>query len=282
MLNTFFKTGLLAILLLGANSNVVKAQSCCKKPSDMQALALRTDFKKAHESPLPLSYTPEAGKMIEVATKSGVAGHAFFIPSPVPSTKILLVFHEYWGLNDYIKREAEQWQKELGNVDVYAIDLYDGKVADNPDSAGKYMGSLNPKRGNEIIEGVLAKIGTGKQIGTLGWCMGGTWSFNGTILCGKQAAGCVMYYGFPEKQAKVFKDLKTDVLYIRGSKDKFISANDVDQFKKSVVHVGRKIDYVAYNADHAFANPSNPHYDKANAAKAHEKALAFLKKSLAI
>jgi len=51
-----------------------------------------------------------------------------------PTKKYLFVIHEWWGLNDYIKQEAEKLQKELG-VNVIALDLYDGKVTSDPKTA---------------------------------------------------------------------------------------------------------------------------------------------------
>jgi carboxymethylenebutenolidase len=40
-------------------------------------------------------------------------------------------------LNDYIRSEAELLANELNNVNVIALDLYDGKVATTADSANE-------------------------------------------------------------------------------------------------------------------------------------------------
>jgi carboxymethylenebutenolidase len=53
----------------------------------------------------------------------------------------------------------------------------------------------------------------------------------------------------------------------------------VDSFDKKVVAAGRNFTRVNYDAVHAFANPSNPDFDKTNAEDARAKALAFLKKT---
>src|ERR1700729_534922 len=51
----------------------------------------------------------------------------------------VLVIPEWWGLNDYPKMRAKMLA-QLGYV-AMAVDLYgDGKVADNPDSAGAWAG----------------------------------------------------------------------------------------------------------------------------------------------
>ena len=271
---------LLGLVLLGSIANS-RAQNCCRQP-DMKMLALNTDFKAAHEPPTPFTYASEKGKMIQFPTSGGGSGNAFFVPAGEPTKKVLLVFHEWWGLNDYIKREAENWQKDLGNVDVYAVDLYDGQVATDPEMAGKLMNALDPKRGAAIIEGVLKQIGKGKQIATIGWCMGGSWSFTGTLLAGKDAAGCVMYYGFPESDAKKVKTVKADVFYVRANKDNFISREAVDKLGEQVRAAGHKFDLKTYEAVHAFANPSNPKYDVKAATEAHALSEKFLKQKLGV
>ena len=270
---------LLAVLSVFLVNNV-NAQSCCQKPTgnSMQALALNKEFKAAHEAPLPLNYTAEKGEMIKVPTKGGPDANIFFVPSDESSDKVLIVFHEWWGLNDYIKREAERWQKLLGgSVTVYAVDLYDGQVATTPDEAGKLMNGLDPKRAEAIINGLLQKIGKGKKIATIGWCAGGTWSFTASVLAGNEAVGCVMYYGFPEKDMARIKPLKADVVYIRGSQDGFIKEADVKELEKNVKSIGRNFSLYAFDAPHAFANPSNPKYNEKAAAEAQEISLKFLK-----
>jgi carboxymethylenebutenolidase len=115
--------------LLLANFLSGQAQSCCTKKAKCDGLvAFASDktFKDAHLAPEPFDYQAESGKMITYSTPDGKKANAFQIKSGSKTNKVVYVFHEWWGLNDYIKREAEALQKELGNVDVYALDLYDG------------------------------------------------------------------------------------------------------------------------------------------------------------
>ncbi len=276
-------TLLLAAILCSA-ATLSNAQSCCKKPTgnSMQALAMNKAFKASHEPPAPINYVPEKGSTISFPVAGGADGNAFFVPSDNPTDNVLFVFHEWWGLNDYIRREAERWQTMLGgNIEVYAIDLYDGKSAVTPDEAGKLMGSLDPQRAQAIITGALKKAGK-KNIATIGWCMGGSWSFTAAVLAGAQAKGCVMYYGFPEKNANAIKPLRCDVLYIRANQDGFIKMGDVEDFEKKVSATGHNITLDAYDAVHAFANPSNPKYDVKSAGLAQIEALKFLKGKLGV
>ena len=193
-----------------------------------------------------------------------------------------MIFHDWWGLNDYIKREAVRWQGLLGNVDVYAVDLYDGKVTDDPKKASEYAVGLDQKRGEDIVKGVLNLIGNDKMIATLGWCMGGSWSFTASIDAGSRAYGCVMYYGFPPRDEQQISPLKTDVMYVWGAQDKFISKENVELFGNMVVATGHKFNFYQYDAVHAFANPSNPKYNAAYASQAQDIAIKFLRSKLAL
>ena len=256
----------------------LQAQNCCTG-GDWPALALNTDFGAAHLPPEPFNYKPaERSKMITFNTLDAQKpGRAFYVPSDAQATGVLLIFHEWWGLNEYIMQEAEKWQKMLGTVDVYAVDLYDGAVATDAKTAGKLADGLDEKRAETIIKAVLMQAGKDKRVATLGWCMGGSWSFKATMLAGNNATGCVMYYGFPEKEEKNIRDLQTDVVYIWASQDKFITKNDVGEFQKAVEATQHKFYWHTYTAEHAFANPSNPKHDKLAAAQADQEALKFLK-----
>lgn len=258
------------------------AQSCCEKPSsDFGLLAMAGDFKEAHLSPEPLNYSPkEFSSMVKFATTDGKEGSAFYVPSDQPTGNVLIIFHEWWGLNDYIKKEAERWQELLGNVDVYAVDMYDGQVATTAEDASKLSTALSKKRGESIVEGLIAKIGVNKRVATLGWCMGGSWSFTAALKLGKDAAGCVMYYGFPEKDEEKIKMLKTDVLYVYGTKDNFIKKDDVDLLEKQVMATQHTFERHDFAAVHAFANPSNPEFAAKESKEAEGYVLEFLKKKL--
>jgi len=273
---------LLSFCLIAIANNNTEAQSCCAKPSDMKGWAMTKEFRESHESPAPFHFASDKGSMVEFNTLDGKKGHAYYVPSDQPTTKVLVIFHEWWGLNDYIKREAVRWQGLLGNVDVYAVDLYDGQVTDDPKRAGELAGGLDAKRGENIVKGVLSLIGNDKLVGTIGWCMGGSWSFTAAVDAGNRAAGCVMYYGFPTKDDKKIAALRTDILYIWGSQDKFITKDLVDDFGAKVKANKHVFDFHQYDAVHAFANPSNPKYNAVYTAEAQDLAVKFLKAKMAL
>lgn len=258
------------------------SELCCKltAESDFNALANDAAFVAKHESPIPFKFESAAGEMITFTATDGKSASAFFLKSPTKSKKYLLVFQEWWGLNDHIKQEAEKYFNDLKDVNVLAIDLYDGKVATTPEEAGKYMQGADPARLEAIIKGAMKFAGKGAKFSTVGWCFGGGWSLKATLLAGKQAKSCVMYYGMPVQEVEKLETIKAPVLGIFGSDDKWINPEVVAEFEKNMKTAGKELTVSMYEADHAFANPSNPNYEKEYADEAYQKSLAFIKMGL--
>jgi carboxymethylenebutenolidase len=274
------KTSILSVLLLfaGISANAQK-MSCCN-PSATEAfsmLASDKQFVNSHAEPLPFSFQSTNGGAIHFKTTDGTEGYGWELRSRVKTINYLFVIHEWWGLNDYIKEEVENLWKVLGRVNVIAIDLYDQKVAATREDAVKYMQEMRTERAEAIIRGAIAYAGPGAKIYTIGWCFGGGWSLQASLLAGKQAAGCVMYYGMPEKDIEKLKTLQTDVLGIFGNKDKYINPAVVDEFIANMKKAGKNLVVRRYDADHGFANPSNPVFNKEAKEDAFLTELSFLK-----
>ena len=124
------------------------SQSCCS-PSATQKfglLAMNTSLAAAHESPLPFIYEAANGSMITYKCPDGTIAGAFEVKAVKANNNWLIVIHEWWGLNDYIKREAEKLQIDLVNTNVLAIDLYDGKIAETPGVAQDHSRSFKLRR----------------------------------------------------------------------------------------------------------------------------------------
>src|SRR5262249_57371630 len=89
------------------------------------------------------------------------------------------VVHEWWGLNDYIRRRARMLA-ELGYT-ALAVDMYgDGRVADNAADAGALMTAvLNDRKAAEArfaaaYDLLKPQPGTaGRRTAPIGYCSGG-------------------------------------------------------------------------------------------------------------
>lgn len=220
--------------------------------------------------------------MEKIKTEDSIDANIYVIRSAKPTRNYLFVFHEWWGLNDYMKRESDDLQKALGDVNVIALDLYDGKIAQDAKTAGEYVQQMKSERGVAIINAAVKYVGSDAKIATIGWCFGGSWSLESTFLEGKQAVGCVIYYGMPEKDIARLKTLQCNVLGIFGTLDSYVTPKVVEEFQKNMKAANKTLEVHNYKAVHAFANPSNPKYDKEKSEDAHKHAVAFLKKSFGL
>jgi carboxymethylenebutenolidase len=257
--------------------------SCCtvaNSTDEFQKLAMNDKFVASHLAPIPFTFEATKGKMVTYKTVDGKETSSFQVDAQTKSNNWLIVVHEWWGLNDYIKQEAERLAGEMPNVNVLAIDLYDGFVAATPDDAKSKMSSMNEEHTRAIIQGAIKHAGADAKIATLGWCMGGGWALQAEMIAGRQGAGCVMYYGMPETDVAKLKKLNADVLGLFASRDEWITPKVVAAFQENMKAAGKNLTVQSYDADHAFANPSNPKHDKDATADANAKALAFLKERL--
>lgn len=241
------------------------------------------DFREMHPNPKPLSGASQAGEMITLDSRNGDKSRAYYVKGEEGGNKFLFVIHEWWGLNDHIKAEADRLHQELGgSVHVIAVDLYEGMVATTKEAASKLMQNVDPVIAREVIGGAIDFAGENAEISTIGWCFGGGWSLQTTLELGSQAAGCVIYYGMPEDDVDRLVTLETDVLGIFASKDEWINGNVVQTFADNMEAAGKNLRFEVFDANHAFANPSRDVYNEDATNEANSMALDFLKKSLGV
>jgi carboxymethylenebutenolidase len=234
-------------------------------------------FAGMHPSPMVVNPENLLGKMMSFDAADGKQANAYFIAAKKKSNKYLIVIQEWWGLNDNVKMEADKYYTDLGDVNVIAVDMYDGKVAATPDSAMKLMRGADMGRMTAIMQGAIKYAGSKASIYSVGWCFGGMWSLQTAILAGPQAKGSVMYYGRPESNMEKLKSIQCDIIGFFGNLDQSPSPTMVNDFEKNMKEAGKNLSVNRYQAGHGFANPSNPSYNAAAKEDAYTKAIAFLK-----
>ena len=175
---------------------------------------------------------------------------------------VVLVIHEWWGLNEYVKERSKQLAK-MGYL-AMAVDMYgDGKMGNNPDEAGKLATPFytNPALAKSRFDAALEKIKTypqadTAQIAAIGYCFGGAMVLNMARL-GAKLNGVVSFHG---NLAGVPTDknlLKAAVLVCHGAADPFVKPEEVTSFKKQMDSIGANYTFKTYEgALHAFTNPA--------------------------
>ena len=201
------------------------------------------------------------------------------VPAKTPAPAVLLV-HEWWGLNDQIKSVAAEFAHQ--GFLALALDLYQGKVATTEESAGAYMRAVDPAAAGDTVLSWVKwlkrhKKSTGK-IGTVGWCLGGGWSLNASLA--EPVDATVVYYGRVNKSAAELGRLDGPVLGHFAARDKWITAEMVAAFEMAMKAAGKAYRSYWYEADHAFANPTQARYDAEDAKLAWRRTLSFLNEQL--
>jgi carboxymethylenebutenolidase len=158
--------------------------------------------------------------------------------------------------------------------------MFDGKIANDRETAAQYMQAFKQERGSAIVKGALTYTGKDAKIATVGWCFGGGQSMQAALTAGNQAVACVIYYGMPEEDVSRLRDLNCDVLGIFATKEQWISPEVVKKFESNMKTAGKNLTVKNYDGDHGFANPSNSIYNKEFTEDAYKNALAFLKARL--
>ncbi|GAC1541386.1 MAG: hypothetical protein NVS2B9_08430 [Myxococcales bacterium] len=221
--------------------------------------------------PLDAEAPKPAGKALDLPVGSETA--KAYIAKPKGKAKgAILVLHEWWGLNDWVRHQADLLAKD-GYL-ALAVDLYKGKVATDPAAAGELMKNKDEKWGDAVEAAGfqwLKSNAKGAKLATIGWCMGGGESLNASLAGAKDVSATIIYYGLPVTDVEKLKTLQGPILGIYANQDGWITKDKVEAFDKALTEAGVKHEFHAYDADHAFANPSSGKYQAADAKDAWKK-----------
>jgi len=171
----------------------------------------------------------------------------------------VLVVHEWWGLNDYVRGRAESLAR-LGYV-AFACDMYGaGVVTAEAKKAGELAGQFygKPLMAERARAGLDQLLATGMvaegKVAAIGFCFGGSTS-QALAYSGAPLAGIVSFHGGPVP-APAGAANKAKVLMLHGEADFFIKPEEIAAFAKSMNEGGFDWQWISYSgAVHAFSNP---------------------------
>src|ERR671921_65047 len=183
---------------------------------------------------------------------------------PMPA---VIMIHEWLGLNEHIKNQADLLAKE-GYV-VLAVDLYRGEVATDSNRAMALASSVR-NNSTSAIDNLQSAVNyvkslemvDGSRIASLGWCFGGDWSLQLALNSSENPlAATVVYYGRPVTDTASLSSIDWPILGIFGDQDQAISVESVKQFTSALNASGITNEIYLYEGvGHAFANPSGDNY----------------------
>ena len=221
-----------------------------------------------------------------VSYKSGdetVQGVLYTPPGKGPFPA-LIVIHEWWGLNDWVKEQASKLADQ-GYV-ALAVDLYRGKVATTPDMAHELMRGVPEDRAKRDLHAAFEFLGAQPnvrkdRIGAIGWCMGGGYSLD-VALQEPTLAADVINYGHLATDPEALKRIHAPILGLFGAQDHGITPDDVKKFGATLDQFGKRVDIKIYeDAGHGFENPNNKDgYRADDTADAWKRTVNFLAENL--
>lgn len=200
---------------------------------------------------------------------------------PMPA---VIMIHEWWGLNEHIKNQADILAKE-GYV-VLAVDLYRGEVAADSNRARELTSSVRNNSASAIdnLQSAVNYVKSlemvdGSRIASLGWCFGGDWSLQLALNSSENPlAATIVYYGRPVTDTASLSSISWPILGIFGDQDQAIPVESVKQFTSALNASGVTNEIYLYEGvGHAFANPSGDNYAPKETADAWQKTIGFLR-----
>ncbi|HVO60515.1 MAG TPA: dienelactone hydrolase family protein [Terriglobales bacterium] len=227
-----------------------------------------------------ISAFAEEGRQVSYKSGDETVQATLYTPKGKGPFPALVVIHEWWGLDNWVKEQAAKFA-DAGYL-VLAIDLYRGKSTANPEEAHELMRGVPEDRAKRDLRAAfdylkLRKDVKGDRIGSIGWCMGGGYSLD-LALEEPTLAADVIHYGHLATDPENLKKINAPVLGIFAGQDKGISPEDVTKFEQAMRQLGKQIEIKIYpDAGHAFENPANKdRYRSDDAADAWKRTLAFL------
>lgn len=224
------------------------------------------------------------GKPVSYKSGDETVSGILYTPQGKGPFPALVVIHEWWGLNDWVKQQASKLADQ--GYMALAVDLYRGKVATTPDEAHEIMRGVPNDRANRDLLAASVYLRSLKnvdpaKVGDIGWCMGGGYALDLAIADPKLKAAVINYGHLAADQATL-KNVNAAILGLFGGQDKGIPVEDVKKFESNLKLLGKTAEIQIFpDAGHAFENPNNKQGYRADDAKqAWELTTSFLAKYL--
>jgi dienelactone hydrolase len=191
-----------------------------------------------------------------------LTGHLYWDDAKAGKRPGVVVFHEWWGLNDYAKKRAGMLA-ELGFV-AFAADMYgDNKVTASPDQARQWMQHVTVdvdlwrERANLGLAQLKAsELVDTQKLAAIGYCFGG-----GTVLQmaygGADLRGVVSFHGsLPAAPEEARGKVKPKILALHGQADAMIPPEIVQNFEARLTAADANWELISYGGvRHGFTNP---------------------------
>lgn len=222
------------------------------------------------------------GSMVEYPRAGGKTAHGYLaLPPGGGNAPGVVMFEEWWGVNDQMKQTADRLAGD--GFAVLVPDLFHGKVAQDRETAGHMMQGLDfgdAATAEAPAAATYLRDHGSKRVAVMGFCMGGAVA----ILAAMHAPGfdaAVTFYGNPPPEAGDPSKIGIPVMGHWGVHDEFFTMDAVDELEKKL-HAGNvPHEFHRYEAKHGFYNPGGlGNYHRESAETAWRRTVEFLRRAL--
>jgi carboxymethylenebutenolidase len=226
------------------------------------------------------------GSMIEFLRPDGKNAPAYFAQARDPHAPGVVLFEEWWGLDERIKATADRLATHGFNVVV--PDLYRGRSAATGDEANHLMEGLDFKdAATQDAPGAaryLREHGA-KRVGVAGFCMGGALAML-SAMHGNEFDAVSLWYGYPPADAGDPASISVPVQGHWALHDGFFTIEGVDELERKLKAAGVAVEFHRYDAKHGFFNTGElgegglGHYHREHAETAWRRTVEFFNRTL--
>ena len=200
----------------------------------------------------------------------------------------VLVIHEVFGLNEHIKSIADRISGEgfVALAPNFFVRAPEPPPKDATDTAAlrKAASSIPPEAAlKDMVAGLdylRALAGVRPRFASVGFCMGGGFSYRLATAKAKGFAGAVIFYG--RTPLELVPQVSAPLLGNFGALDTGIPPEKVKEWEEALKKAGKEVDIKIYEgAGHGFFNDTRPQaYNAAAAADAWQRTLKFFRERL--
>src|SRR6202165_5510830 len=189
------------------------------------------------------------GKPVSYKSGDETVSGILYTPAGKGPFPAMVVIHEWWGLNDWVKEQASKLADQ--GYEALAVDLYRGKVATTPDEAHELMRGVPEDRAARDLHAAFEFLKSQSNVkkdrlASIGWCMGGGYSLD-VALQEPTLTAAVIHYGHLAVDGDSLKKINASTLGIFGGQDRGIPVEDVKKFEQTLKQLGKKVEIVIYS-----------------------------------
>ncbi len=219
---------------------------------------------------------------IEFARPDGGRAPGYLAAAAQADAPGVVMFEEWWGVNDQIKETADRLATH--GFSVLVPDVYRGRVAATGDEANHLMEGLDfADAATQDARGAAAALRErgAQKVGVMGFCMGGALAILAAMHDPGTFDAAVTFYGLPPAEAGDASAIGIPVMGHWAAHDEFFTPEAVEALDRRLSDGGVEHYFHRYDAKHAFYNTGGlGNYHRDHAETAWKRTVEFFERTL--